>query len=77
MPRHYEEALVLYMAVTRQTHYQYGLSISGESAERYREFCQTLARYGRDLEGARKALARDFGNTYYFYYKFDESGVGR
>jgi hypothetical protein len=35
-----------------------------------------LGRWRGDMKAARDALAQPYGNTYFYYYLFGESGAG-
>jgi len=77
IPRHYEEALVLYLSTRGASAAPYGWSIGEDVLRRYQEFAAVLARYRARPDVARDLLAPVYGNSYFFYYTFDESGVGR
>jgi hypothetical protein len=75
IPTHYEEALVLYQAVSGDRSNDW--PISEETRRRYLEFSDALGRCGGGTAAAREALARPYGGTYFYYYVFGASGVGR
>ncbi len=77
IPRHYEEALVLYGATMGWTPRVPGRMISPETVRRFEEFRRILTGHGRDVAGARRELAGAFGNSYFFYATFGSSGEGR
>ena len=70
LPRHWEEAILLYQGF-KGVHVDLdGRQIRPETLQRFQQFCQaTSARLFGTAEGDRK-LARDFGNTYWYYYDF-------
>jgi hypothetical protein len=43
--------------------------------ERYERFGRALRRYRGDLVAAREGLVEEFGDTYWYYYVFGESGA--
>jgi hypothetical protein len=77
VPRHYEEAILIYSKLTRKEVDLHGRKISTETAERGRKFFGTLNYFTLDKKAAYNALAKDFGNSYFFYNVFGVSGVGK
>jgi hypothetical protein len=77
IPRHYEEAILIYSKFTRKEVDLHGRKISTETAERGRKFFGTLNYFTLGKKAAYNALAKDFGNSYFFYNVFGVSGVGR
>lgn len=77
VPRHYEEAILIYSKLTRKEVDLHGRKISAETAERGGKFFSTLNYFTSDKKAAYNALAKDFGNSYFFYRVFGVSGVGR
>ena len=73
IPRHYEEALALYGRATGRPPPLYGRQISGQTATRLERFFERLDGHGGDMDAARRALARDYGDTFWFYHTFGES----
>jgi hypothetical protein len=69
IPRYCEEGILIYQARTGQEVDLRGRSISAETLERFRGFNEALARCGGDVRVARSVLAKEFGNSYFFYYK--------
>ncbi len=77
IPRHYEEALALY-ALAKGTAGDFGKRTVGwETWSRLGEFNLILERFGGNAAAARQAAAPEFGDSYFFYYKFGVSGVTR
>lgn len=70
IPRLYEEAILIYMARTGSGVRLGGRTISEETRERFRRFAQDLERYGSDLRTARRRLAKDYGDSYFPYFRF-------
>jgi len=77
IPRHYEEAILLYMSITGKKVNLYGRRISGESLKRFNQFNSLYHRLKNDMRAAGKALGPDFGDSYFFYYVFYGTGVSR
>ena len=75
IPRSYEEAILIYQLETRNRVNLYGRSISPQTLERFRGFCQILNNYAGNLAGARQALVKDYEDTYFFYWMFGPGGA--
>jgi putative Ca2+/H+ antiporter (TMEM165/GDT1 family) len=70
LPRHWEEAILLYQGLKGVQVDLHGRQIRPETIQRFQQFCQaTAARLFGTAEGDRK-LAGDFGGTYWYYYDF-------
>ncbi len=68
IPRHYAEALLLYEQ-SRGTHVELrGRKIRAETLERFRRFTEAMNQRQFTTESGRQALAREFGDTYWYYY---------
>lgn len=84
MPRHYEEAMLVYTAMRQQ---RFGekinlqdLPISSETIQRYQKYDATahlLYSQRTNLEKLRQSLAKDFGDTYMYYLNFELPRVRR
>ncbi|MCC7263785.1 MAG: hypothetical protein IT369_14820 [Candidatus Latescibacteria bacterium] len=79
IPRHCEEALLLYAMKARSSGAApslplFGRRIDPQTRERFGDFRAVLARYGGDAEAVRQALAGSYGGTYWFYYFLRGSG---
>jgi len=70
IPRHYEEAVLLYEHVTGKEADLHGRQVSAATKQRFREFQRSLAEHGADRDIARRALRRSHGDTYFYYYEF-------
>jgi len=76
IPRLYEEALLVYVYRTRKSVNLYGRQLTPESNRRFDNFSQTYQqRYGQNKQAAFKELAKEYGDTYLFYYIYGFSGV--
>jgi len=77
IPRHYEEAVLFYMAQTgSQAVNLYGRQISPETQRRFHDFQQIVARHGNNEDALWNALVPRYGNTYWFYDLFGVTGFG-
>ena len=77
IPRAYEEAILFYN-YTKKTKAVLppGREISPESRERFNGFLKTyLERYGANRNAAYNELARDYGDSYFFYCIYGRSGM--
>jgi len=71
LPRHCEEALVIYLATTRSQGPDLGgRGIRPETWRRFEEFVNTERRFREDVSAAFAALHPAFGDSYFFYYVF-------
>lgn len=65
-PRNYEEAAALYAAISGRS--VGAPAASEETVRRLRQFEQALLRQGGDSRAACRALAKDYGDSYFLYY---------
>lgn len=72
LPRHCEEALVIYLATTRSQGMG-GAPIRPETWRRFEEFVNTERRSREDVSAAFAALYPPFGDSYFFYYVFGDN----
>jgi hypothetical protein len=75
IPRHYEEAILIYTSDTKKPVDLHGRRISQETYERFRGFSQVLSQYMGNKETAFNELSKDYGDSYMFYYLYGRSGV--
>jgi len=77
LPRHYQEAVLLYSTLFpgRNAVLPKDLSVSSSTLRRDQDFRKALQRYSGDLTAARAGLAKDFGDTYWYYYCFAQTGA--
>jgi len=75
IPRHYEEAILTYMFKTKTAVNLHGRSISDESQQQFKDFLQRFYSYGTNRQAAPAELAKHYGDSYFFYYFYDTSGV--
>ena len=75
IPRHYEEAILLFTGMTGKRLELTGRRISRRSIDRFEAFRSRVRQLGANPVGdPAKALEADFGDTYYYYLTF---GAGR
>jgi hypothetical protein len=67
IPRHLEEAIILYQHVKRAPVDLHGRQLHPETVERFREFTEALS-LARNDPADRQALARNFRDTFWFYF---------
>jgi hypothetical protein len=76
MPRHYEEAAVLAARLSKIPLPNLpGCQIREETREKYLRFETAMKSHASNLAAARPALAREFGDTYWFFYVFDSTAT--
>lgn len=75
IPRHYEEAILLYSYAKRRTVDLHGRRISSESQASFSEFDRILSMYASNTQAAYNHLASKYGNSYYFYHVYGLSGM--
>jgi hypothetical protein len=74
-PRLYEEAMLIYVFSVRKPINLYGRQISAESRQRFDGFNQVMNNYGKNKQAAFNKLAKDYGNSYLFYYVYGRQGM--
>jgi len=78
LPRHLQEAVLQYVQQTRQRRINLaGYGIDPAVVQRQQVFLRRLAQHKTDPQAAWDALARDFGDTYWFYEVFGCTAAGR
>jgi hypothetical protein len=76
IPRVYEEAILLYSYNTKKKFEVPGREISRESRERFGGFTMVYTgRYKKNKMAALNELAKDYGNSYFFYYIYGPAGM--
>jgi len=71
VPRHYQEAIIIYEALTGKKVDLKGRQISPSAYQKARTFSNIVTRLGsKNKIQAARATAGDFGDTYFFYYNF-------
>jgi hypothetical protein len=85
MPRHYEEAMMVYAALRLQRFGEKtkirGMSISPETIQHFQKYNEMGRKaqllYNKNPEMIRQYLAKDFGDTYMFYLNFVLPRIGK
>ncbi|MCJ7728664.1 MAG: DUF6057 family protein [Sedimentisphaerales bacterium] len=76
IPRVYEEAILLYSYIKKTKVELHGREISPESRERFIGFRNIyIGRYRTNDKAALKELARNYGDSYFFYCLYGRSGM--
>jgi len=70
IPRHLEEAILLYTAMTGKKVDLHGRRINAETVHRFQKFMRQFQLHKQDLQTAAKTLEKEFGDTYYYFYLF-------
>jgi len=77
IPRHYQEAILVHTGITHKSVDLGTRRISDEIKEQYQNFEHVCQAYRQDKASAGRTLAPDFGRSYFFYFTFGVSGVGK
>jgi hypothetical protein len=76
LPRAYEEAILIYSRITKKNIEIPGFEISAKSRERFDGFNNIyIGRYRANRVPALNELAKDYGDSYFFYYLYGQSGM--
>ena len=75
IPRHYEEAILVYTSLSKKLVNLRGRRISPQSHQRFKGFLETFNRYGGNNQAAFSELAKNYGDSYFFYYTYGVSGM--
>jgi len=67
MPRHYEEAIAVYMSVTKREERISQLKISIKTFRDFQNFQKILKKYNNDKAAAQNEIMSKFGNSYWAY----------
>lgn len=77
LPGLYEETLLIYVYGTKKVVNLGGYRVSHQARQRIEQFSYVFNRYGKNKKAAYAELARDYGNSYFFYHIYGFSGVGK
>jgi len=78
IPRHYEEAILIYEVLTGSKVNLKGRHISHKTYQRARDFSNISNKFrGSNEVTAMRATARYFGDTYFFYYNFGHLTIAK
>ena len=76
IPRIYEEAMLVHVYRTKEALDLRGRRFNQETKDRFRNFSQTYEiRYRRNKQAAFEELAKDYGDSYFFYCVYGFSGM--
>lgn len=75
IPRHYEEAIVVHEFTTGEPILVPGLRVSDETRQRFEAFKSAARSLGPDQPEARERLAPEFGDGFFYYRTFGQSGA--
>lgn len=70
LPRHFEEALLFYIGLSKQDTIPENFNIRESTINRFRSYQETHFRYAANPEVQVRKLYQSFGNTYWFYHHF-------
>ena len=77
LPRHYEEATLVYAAGTGKRVYLRDYKTSPLLRKRIEDFSRIFHSYGADKQAAYDELVSKYRDTYFFYYMYAPSGAKR
>jgi len=75
VPRLYEQAVLIYVYGQKQPVYLEGRQADPEVRQQIEHFSRVFNSYGRNKRAAYPALARDYGNSYFFYHIYGFSAA--
>ncbi len=75
IPRHYQEAIVLYIGTRQKNVDLGGRELNPEIIRQYSELNRVGKKYSNDRTTTWRAMAPKFGRTYFFYFAFGASGI--
>jgi len=75
IPRNYEEAILVYTSLSKKFVNLRGRRLSPQSHQRFKDFVETFNHYGGNTQAAFSELAKDYGDSYFFYKVYGISGV--
>ena len=68
IPRHYQEAALSHMYTNQQKSEALLKKISPQTIQRFQDFLKEYKSFGKNQSQAKKKLAPQYGDTYFFYY---------
>ena len=74
-PPLYEEAMLVYVNIARKPVNLRGRLLSAESRQRFDGFNQVLNDFGKNKQAAFNTLAKDYWDSYFFYYVYGRQGA--
>ena len=76
IPRHFEEAILLYLGKTQKRLKSHGWTIAPQTYKTGNRFMTALKLNPAANPSSARNLQPEFGNTYFYYYIFSQSGSG-
>ena len=70
IPRHLEEVVLLYTALSGNVVELHGRQIDGNTVRRFQEFVRRSKYNIQNRQTGAETMAKDFGDTYYYYYYY-------
>jgi hypothetical protein len=77
LPKHYEEAFLIYVYGTGKPLNLSGYQPNPQKRRQIEDFTRILDSHGRDKQAAFRELSKKFRNTYFFYYIYAPSGSNK
>lgn len=70
IPRHFEEAIILYSGIAKKNILPEGLMISAATQKRFHDYATLFASNRYSMKKSAEVLHNDFGNTFWYYMQF-------
>lgn len=70
IPRHIEEAILVYYNMTREVPNLYGFTISKKNQMLFNQYISDYTKYRNNSKLLKKNMHQKFGNTFWYYYHF-------
>ena len=67
IPRHYEEAVLIYMDITGRKVDLHGRKINTNTVRKFQRFCDIVDRYNNNRNAGLAAVTKEFGDSYFSY----------
>ena len=68
VPRYYQEAALSHMYTTQQKSDALLQKINSQTIQRFQDFIKKYKSFGKNQKEAKKRLAAEYGDSYFFYY---------
>jgi hypothetical protein len=75
IPRHFQEAILIHAGKIRKPAADLGYDLERENLERAALFFEIIERAPNDEQARQMAIDVGLGDSYFFYYRFGESGL--
>ena len=70
IPRHIEEAILVYYNMTGKLPEMHGFEISNETKARFSQYVDYMTHEKRNVKATQKILSEKFGNTFWYFLNF-------